>query len=219
MSQLKVKVCGLATKATIAGVESLNPDFSGFIFFSRSQRFISPEQIGEMPRSGSSKRIGVVVNATIPQIIQLIQVAKLDGIQLHGDEEAEFSCTLRQELANQALNSRIIIKAIRVGCEEDIEQATIASEHCDYVLFDTASDGGLYGGTGKSFNWDFLHAYRGSAPVILSGGIDENFLPAIREVASTINLGGVDINSKFEVSPGEKDISRVRIFLDKIRSL
>lgn len=86
---------------------------------------------------------------------------------------------------------------------------------CDYYLFDAKTS--LYGGSGNQFDWNLLHRYSGMTPFLLSGGINPYSVKAIREFHHP-KLAGIDINSRFEMAPGNKDVERIGKFLQAIRT-
>ena len=88
-------------------------------------------------------------------------------------------------------------------------------KYVDYFLFDTKSDG--YGGTGKQFDWTIFERYDNEVPLFLSGGVGLESLEAIEKL-TYLNIYALDINSKFELEPGRKDIKKVKLFIDSIRN-
>ena len=84
----------------------------------------------------------------------------------------------------------------------------------DYFLFDTKTD--LYGGSGQKFNWNILQEYTGNKPFLLSGGIGADDVKAIRAIEHPL-LAGVDLNSKFELKPGLKNVALLKQFIDELK--
>ena len=205
---MKLKVCGLTKMDQIQELISLNTDFLGFIFYEKSPRFVlnhlTLEEISEINHQG---KVGVVVNESIEKIAEITEKAKLSFIQLHGDEDEKFILQLRQILGNIIK----IIKVIRIGNQSfDELQKTINQQPStvNYLLFDT--DSKAFGGTGKTFDWQILNEIEIPIPYFLSGGIS---LDNIHQLA-TINHQplALDINSKFEIEPGSKDLEKIKIF-------
>ena len=201
---LKLKVCGLTQLSQIQELISLNTDFLGFIFYEKSPRFVlnhlSLKEIAEINHQG---KVGVFVNETIEKIVEISEKAKLNFIQLHGDEDEEFILSLSQRLSKDVK----IIKVFRVGTQ-NLKLETWNLEQIDYFLFDT--DSKAFGGTGKTFNWQILNEIEITIPYFLSGGIS---LENIHQL-STINHQPIalDINSKFETEPGSKDLEKIKTF-------
>ena len=205
---LKLKVCGLTQLTQIQELISLNTDFLGFIFYEKSPRFVlnhlSLEEISEINHQG---KVGVFVNETVEKISEISEKAKLNFIQLHGDEDEEFILKLRKFIGKNIK----IIKVIRIGNQSfDELQKTINQQPStvNYLLFDT--DSKAFGGTGKTYDWQILNEIEITIPYFLSGGIS---LENIHQL-STINHQplALDINSKFETEPGSKDLEKIKTF-------
>jgi len=148
--------------------------------------------------------VGVFVNESATKVFELADKFKLDYIQLHGDEDQIFCSKIAEKIS--------VIKVFRIDEGFDfslIEKYTSAS----YFLFDTQTK--HYGGSGKKFNWEKLNKYSGKTPFLLSGGIGPNDVDQILAISHP-QFVGIDINSKFESSPGIKDKSLVLPFLFKI---
>ena len=212
---LKLKVCGLTQLTQIQELISLNTDFLGFIFYEKSPRFVlnnlNLEGISEINHQG---KVGVFVNETVEKISEISEKAKLSFIQLHGDEDEKFILQLRQILGNIIK----IIKVIRIGNQSfDELQKTINQQPStvNYLLFDT--DSKAFGGTGKTFDWQILNEIEIPIPYFLSGGIS---LENIHQL-STINHQplALDINSKFEIEPGNKNLEKIKKFTQIVNKI
>lgn len=201
-----VKVCGMREDANAQAVAALGVDCMGFIFFERSQRFV-----GDFTPSTPSNiaRVGVFVDAELSYIEAMVEKHSLDYVQLHGKESVEVCREIKSRGAVK------VIKAISVAGAEDFELASLYDGEVDYLLFDTKCD--CYGGSGVTFDWSLLENYRGETPFLLSGGIDESMAEQISEIRYK-SFAGVDLNSRFEVSPAFKNIEKLRNFIEKIRS-
>ena len=212
--QPKLKVCGLTQINQIQELISLKVDFLGFIFYEKSPRFVlnylSLKEISEIKHSG---KVGVFVNESIKAIVEIASEAQLDIIQLHGDEDDRFILKLRQLIGEDIQ----IIKVIRIGNQTAEElQKTINQQPLtnNYLLFDTDSQ--AFGGTGKTFDWNILNEIEIPIPYFLSGGIS---LENIHQLKSINHQPfALDINSKFEFEPGNKDLEKIKKFinLDKV---
>ena len=207
---MKLKVCGLTKMDQIQELVSLNTDFLGFIFYEKSPRFVlnhlSLEEISEIDHQG---KVGVFVNERIEKIVEISEKSNLNFIQLHGDEDEEFIKRLRQMLNE---NTKII-KVIRIGddkknFENEIKKMSNLKSQISNLLFDT--DSKAFGGTGQTFDWQILNEIEIPIPYFLSGGIS---LENIHQL-STINQqpAVLDINSKFEIEPGNKDLEKIKTF-------
>lgn len=199
-----VKVCGMREAENITSVASLGIDMMGFIFYEKSARYV-----GEAAPSSPDglSRVGVFVNSSFDHIMQQVATSSLDVVQLHGSESAK----LCQELKEQGIK---VIKALSISNSEDIELSEKYHDRVDYLLFDTKCSG--HGGSGKRFDWSLLDHYQGTTPFLLSGGIDKTMAREIRSITHSA-LVGVDLNSRFEVSPAIKDIERLREFITELK--
>ena len=214
---MKLKVCGLTKMDQIQELVSLNTDFLGFIFYEKSPRFVlnqlSLEEISEINHQG---KVGVFVNETIERIAEISEKAKLNFIQLHGDEDEEFVKKLRLSLSKNIK----IIKVIRIGNDfekfkNEISKISNLKSQISNLLFDT--DSKAFGGTGKTFDWQILNEIEIPIPYFLSGGIS---LENIHQL-STINHQplALDINSKFETEPGSKDLEKIKNFTQIVKKI
>jgi len=202
---MKLKVCGMKFENNISEISNLNPDFMGFIFWTKSKRFFNEENINI---SGEIKKVGVFVNQRFELILEKINKYKLDFIQLHGDETPQF-CKRFESYCK-------VIKVFNIGKDFDFEKLSSFEEVCDYFLFDTKGDS--YGGSGIKFNWEILKNYNSKKPFFLSGGIEINDLREIEKIVNyKIPLKGIDINSKFEIKPGLKDFMKVEKLINKMK--
>jgi len=82
-----------------------------------------------------------------------------------------------------------------------------------FLLFDTPGPG--WGGTGKKFEWSLLEEGAVPEPFLMSGGIGPEDAGLIRQIRLE-NFRGVDVNSRFELSPGVKDIGKLETFIKEL---
>lgn len=213
MRELKIKVCGLKDQQNLTEIESCAPDYIGFIFYEKSKRFVEEKQL--ITASKKLKRVGVFVNASIQNICDKVIQYNLDIVQLHGDESPLEVKNIRNEILKLSLHKFIEIwKAISVKKTSDIHKANAYEHIVDKFLFDTK--GKLPGGNGERFNWQILDEYTCSPPFLLSGGISNKDVAAIKEIKHP-KLHGIDINSQFEVKPGLKNINLIEEFTKSIK--
>lgn len=203
---MKVKVCGLRQAENIAALAKLPLDFTGFIFYEQSARYVSEKPEVALPEH--IQKVGVFVNATFDEIEEKIELYALDYIQLHGDETAAFC----QELSNKGYK---IIKAFSVG--EGFEWSNLQPYEavCNFFLLDTK--GASYGGNGTKFDWSILKAYPYKIPFFLSGGITYDSVEALRNI-DLPQLYAVDINSRFEEVPAIKNVALVQQFIEQLQA-
>lgn len=196
-----VKVCGMRDAENIREVEALGIDLIGFIFWSKSSRYVS-EKPDYLPTK--CKRVGVFVDENIEVVKKIAQDYALDYIQLHGNETPDY-CAL--------LKGHKLIKAFNIATAEDFEQTKPYEGLVNYFLFDTK--GKSVGGNGTKFDWSVLDDYHGTTPFILSGGIGPDDAARIRSFHHP-QLAGIDLNSKFEDAPALKNIQKLKTFLEQL---
>jgi len=186
---------------------ALDPEFVGFIFFPGSKRFVGTRPdpaLFDIP-GPSIRKVGVFVDEDLAQVRKAVEQFNLDVVQLHGTESADYCGQFSR-------NGIDVIKVIDPhGPEMDLEGYL---EEVDYLLFDSAGAGS--GGSGQKFDWGLLTELSTPFPFFLSGGIGREDAGQIRSL-DLKGLRGVDINSRFEISPGLKDVEQLREFSIEIR--
>lgn len=187
-------------------VEKLPVDLLGYIFYPASKRYV-----GENPDTGlfnsAKSMVGVFVNENIYEILGLSKNLGFDVVQLHGKENPK-TCEI---LKKQGLK---IIKAFSVDEKFKFEKTVPYIGAADYFLFDTKTK--QHGGSGKKFNWEMLDKYNGETPFFLSGGINPEDAEAVKKLNHE-QLAGIDLNSGFENAPGEKNVEKLKEFIEKIK--
>lgn len=200
---MKLKVCGMKYQDNIEAVANLQPDFLGFIFHEQSPRHFEGV-ITDLPNS--IHKVGVFVDKTVEFIANQIVKHKLSAIQLHGHESPEMCRILKSTNAK-------VIKVFSIKDTFDFSVLVPYEEVCDYYLFDTK--GKLPGGNGYAFNWDILTDYPSTKPFFLSGGIgldQVEDLKKFQESSASEYCFAIDVNSKFEIEAGLKNIEELRMF-------
>jgi len=201
MTDLKLKVCGLKDNAREV-IDQIKPDFAGFIYYNKSPRHIEGLDLASIE---NVQKVGVFVNADEDYIIKKITQDGLEFVQLHGNESPHFCKSIR--------NYAKVIKVF-AGNDESLNQKILEAynDNIDYYLFDTKTD--KHGGTGIQFNWERLKKLRLNKPQILSGGIDSDSVDKIRSM--DLDIYGIDVNSKFEDSPGLKNLAKLKALKQKL---
>lgn len=198
-----IKVCGLKFEQNLIDVASLDIDMVGYNFYEPSPRYVQ----NTLPNIPSKiKKVGVFVNASESTILLKANEYNLDYVQLHGDESPEFCKKIKETIP--------VIKVFRVDDLFDFN-LTYEYEFCDFFLFDTASK--QFGGSGQKFDWSILKKLDIKVPFLLSGGIGADDLDDILKIEHPKFIG-IDINSKFEVSPGLKDVEKVKNFVSGVKN-
>ena len=184
----------------ITAVASLRPQYLGFIFYPKSPRFVGESFDIPANLPASIKRVGVFVNESNAVIIAKSQSLKLDLVQLHGNESPE-QC---DELKATGLG---VIKVFSVDDDFNFDLTKPYREVVDYFLFDTK--GKYYGGNAKTFNWKILRQYDQEVPFFLSGGLSPDNVNTLGDIQK-MNLHALDLNSGVEISPGIKDLEKIK---------
>ena len=208
---MKVKICGMRSPDNIKEIITLKPEYLGFIFYSKSPRFIGKNPDPDLFRliPGSTQKVAVFVNETPSTILKLCAQHHFEFVQIHGDESSDYCAQLKA-------NGLKIIKAFGVDSNFDFHKLRHYSSHCDFFLFDTK--GIQYGGNGFSFNWNLLQGYSNELPFFLSGGIDLKKLSESTKLKG-LNIEAMDLNSKFEIRPGIKDPNLIRKGIELIHQI
>lgn len=196
-----IKVCGLTDDLNYKEIVDTGATMLGLNFYAISKRFIGSRQITKVK---NETRVGVYVNHTLTFLKESADTHQLDYLQLHGDEDVDY-CKAAQLI-------RPIIKVWRIGVNFKwslLEEFSFA----DYFLFDTKVP--AYGGSGHKFDWSVLNSYTGETPFLLAGGISAEDVESIKQIEHP-QFAGVDINSRFEISPGIKNQKTVADFIAKI---
>ncbi|GAA3610364.1 phosphoribosylanthranilate isomerase [Flavivirga amylovorans] len=214
---MKLKVCGMKYEDNITQVANLLPDYLGFIFYKKSARHLN----GSIPKLPESiKKAGVFVDESLENVIEQINTHQLHAVQLHGKETPEYCDALRHaELVsashkkNQKQVQVEIIKVFSIKNEFNFEILKPYEDVCDYFLFDTK--GKLPGGNGYTFDWNVLNQYPSTKPFFLSGGIGLDQVEDIKKFKrsdASKYCYALDVNSKFEIEPGLKNIEKLKEF-------
>ncbi|PHN08508.1 phosphoribosylanthranilate isomerase [Flavilitoribacter nigricans] len=216
---MKIKVCGMREPENILAIAQLPIDFIGFILYPNSPRFVGKKGLPQWLEKNDEElegiaRVGVFVNAEVDQILNAVHDFRLDYVQLHGDESPEYCRELQTYWTISSMRSAQIIKAFRVDESFNFTKTQAYERLCAYFLFDTKAK--EYGGTGQRFDWSILEKYMGMTPYLLSGGIDLSMVDEIRKL-NFKQLEGVDINSRFELEPGKKDVDKVEQFVKALK--
>ena len=209
---VEVKICGLSTPETMAAALDAGCDFVGLNFFPRSPRYVPLEKAAALAglARGRARIVALVVDADDALIVSIAGAVKPDYFQLHGSE------TPKRVAAIKALTGKPVIKVIKVAGPEDIARASDYVGAADKFLFDAKAPAtlknALPGGNGVAFDWSLLDGRRG---FMLSGGLThDNVAEAIRVTGAPM----VDVASGVESSPGVKDVTLIRKFIEAAKS-
>ena len=195
----KIKLCGLSQLCDIEAVNELNPDYIGFVFASKSRRYVTYERAAELKSrlSPEIQAVGVFVNESLQNVAKLLQKGVIDMAQLHGDEDEDYITQLRQ------LTNKPIIQAFRIKTAKDVN--TAQQSRADYILLDSGA------GTGTVFDWELVKSIRRS--YFLAGGLDAD---NVTDAVKALHPFAVDVSSGIETG-GVKDKSKMAAFAAAVR--
>jgi len=211
---MRVKVCGMTQVDQIKRLDELGIDFAGLIFYTKSPRYAGKHISGDQLRKAKLRigKVGVFVNTPYEQMMRTVDEYGLDMVQLHGDETPR-AC---EQIANYVT----VIKVFRLGENDPISWIIKPyEESCDMLMFDTLGVG--YGGTGKKFNWELLKPAGIDKLFFLSGGIEPNDTEKLISFSNGEvgrKLFSVDINSRFEIQSGIKDLDKIKSFHESLNA-
>ena len=200
----KVKVCGITEEKNYFDLSKYPIDYYGFIFYKKSPRYILNNPDHFFIKNIKNK-VAVFVNEDIDTVIRILEKYNFSYIQLHGDENFDYCMKLKKKGIK-------IIKSYLLNKDDCILDKTLINSLSDLFLFDYKSQ--KYGGSGKSFDWNLLNNIKIDKPFFLSGGISLDNINNINNIINKKFLYGFDLNSKFEDSPGIKDISLIDKFFN-----
>ena len=198
-----MKICGL--RDNIEEVATLQPDYAGFIFYPKSQRYVG-ENFKIPMLDKRIKKVGVFVNEPIDGVVEKVRKYNLQYAQLHGTETPEECQSIHEKDIG-------IIKAFAMDEHFDFRQLEQYESTVNYFLFDTKAKG--FGGSGRSFDWDLLKGYKIKKAYFLSGGISLENSEDIKNLGLE-RMHALDVNSRFEIRPGLKDIELLKKLKKKL---
>lgn len=204
---MRIKVCGMTQLDQVEKLAGMGVTFAGFIFYPKSPRYVFKHMTTtQIRKENNINKVGVFVNASVEEILHLVDECRLHMVQLHGDESPKFCEKISDYVS--------VVKAFRIGENDSVEwMIKPYMDVCDMFMFDTMGAG--YGGTGKKFDWNVLKGQTIGKPFFLSGGIesgDEEKLKAFTNEPVSKALFAIDVNSRFEISPGIKDMDKLSVF-------
>lgn len=209
---MRIKVCGMTQVDQVDKLADLGVTFAGFIFYPKSPRYVFKHMTTtQIRKENNINKVGVFVNAPIEEVLHMVDECRLHMVQLHGDESPRYC----EKIADYVS----VVKAFRLSDNDSVQwMIRPFMEVCDMFMFDTMGAG--YGGTGKKFDWNVLQGQTIGKPFFLSGGIepgDEEKLKAFTLETVAKALFAVDINSKFELAPGIKELDKVGLFAANLK--
>jgi phosphoribosylanthranilate isomerase len=209
---MRVKVCGMTQLDQVDRLAEMGATFAGFIFYPKSPRYVLRHMTTtQLKKENNINKVGVFVNASVEEVLLMVDECRLHIVQLHGDEPPKYCERIADYVS--------VVKAFRLSDNDSIEwMIKPYMDVCDMFMFDTMGAG--YGGTGKKFDWNILKGSNIGKPFFLSGGIQPEDTADLKAFAAdpvARALFAIDINSRFESSPGIKDMQKVETFLKEMK--
>ncbi len=199
---IRVKICGITNVEDALSAVDYGADALGFVFFEKSPRYITPDKareiISHLPPFITT--VGVFVNEEAARIKEIMGIAGVNILQLHGDEKPD-ACNICHRA----------IKALRVKNFTDLKP--LENYRCSAFLLDTYSPDS-FGGTGQIFNWDIAVEAKRFGRIILSGGLNPD---NIEKAVMYVRPYAVDVSSGIEEDKGKKDLKKMRTFIEKAK--
>ncbi len=203
---LKSKICGVSDSATLRYIVNHNypPKFVGFITnYPKSRRFVPLEKLKELLKidKKNSNYVSILVDPD-DKILEQIKDLPFDYYQL-------YNCT---PVKTETIKKKYNIKIITALTVENIDHIN------NYKLYKDIADIYLFDGKGYeksvSFDHSLIENINFDKEVMIAGNIQINEnLENLKKIADII-----DISGGLETS-GLKDISKIEIFLNKIKNL
>lgn len=199
---MNIKVSGITTFKQLAQLDGLGVDYAGFIFDKASA-----QAIGENFSKKDIKKAdfdirtaGIFCDPEMIDVLDAIDDYGLDAVQLDGREDAEMCDDLGSEVE--------VIKSFRIDPSSGVNVDELVAPYdavCDFYLFDLPLE-----------NWQYLGDFRIEKPFFLSGNIGPEDAGMVRAFRHS-DFFGIDINSRFEKKPGEKDMALLLKFLQALK--
>ncbi|MEJ0093754.1 MAG: phosphoribosylanthranilate isomerase [Methylocella sp.] len=208
-----VKICGLATPGALGAALDVGADMVGFVFFDRSPRHVSLEQVASLSAlvGGGAAKVLLTVDADDASLAAAIGALEPSYLQLHGGETPERVAAIRSSFGLK------VIKAIAIGESADLAQIRRYDAIADMLLLDAKPkpNSERPGGNGLGFDWSLLAGFEMKKPWLLAGGLDA--ANVARALALT-GAPGVDVSSGVESAPGVKDSAKIAQFIEEARA-
>lgn len=200
----RVKICGITRETDAAAAVAAGADALGVVFYPESSRCIEASAaaalVSTLPPFVTP--VGLFLDAEAEQVRQVLRQVRLDVLQFHGLESAEYCRSF----------GRPYMKAIGAGEDTDVRALVRSYPDACALLLDSHAHGQA-GGTGRIFDWKRIPTDLGR-PVVLAGGLKpDNVAEAVRAVRPY----AVDVSSGVEAAPGIKDVGLIEAFMSEVR--
>jgi len=197
---VRVKICGITNERDALAAVKYGAWALGFVFYAKSPRYVTPAKakaiIQRLPPFVTA--VGVFVNEQLSVVKRIAEFCGLNALQFHGDETPAYC---------QKFKGYKTIKAFRI--KDKFDPRNISRYKVDAYLLDAFHEK-LFGGSGQTFNWDFIEDHKKlNKPVILSGGLSPR---NVAQSISKVKPYAIDVSSGVEQSPGKKSDKFIREF-------
>jgi len=216
-AQIKIKVCGIRIPNEAEALDNMGVDYIGFNFHPKSPRYLSPDSAKPMlQKLQHAISVGVFVDLPVREVLKIISETGIEMVQLHGHEDADYIAQMPVP----------VIKAIPhtflTGAQGPITGALNSPFPIPLHFFlvdtqDSKKSADEFGGSGKTFAWDLLEKNPLPLPYFLAGGLGPDNLAEALQVCKNVLPFAVDLNSKVEIMPGNKDLAKVSACMDIVR--
>ncbi len=215
MAEIRVKICGMKTRADMEAAASAGAAYVGLNFFAKSARSVSIAQAAALASEApvGLAKVGLVVNPSDADLDAITGSVPLDMIQLHGQESVERVAEIKSRYGLP------VMKVIGVAEAADLAPIDLYAQVADQIMIDAKAPKGakLPGGNGVAFDWQLLAGKKyWQAPWMLAGGLTpENVAEAIRKTGAR----QVDVASGVETAPAQKDADLMRAFVEAAQAV
>lgn len=209
---MRVKVCGITQEEQLVQLPDAGVSFAGFIFYPKSPRYaLRHMTTSQIKKENKVNKVGVFVNASVEEVLHMVDECRLHMVQLHGDESPKYCEKIADYIS--------VVKAFRFNETDNVGwRLQEYMEYCDMFMIDTEGVG--YGGTGKKFDLKKLEGVEVGKPYFLSGLIEPGDAEKLNEFSikpEAKALFALDISTRFEVVPGLKNMGLIKNFIQKLK--
>lgn len=203
-----LKICGITTRETAIFCAKHGVGALGAVFFRNSPRYVSPAQARALfdGLPASVARVGVFVDMPTAILIDIARAARLDTVQLHGDESVDTVAAAQKAGFH-------VIKVLKLTGPDLLKAAEAIPETAGILV--ECGKGTLPGGNGAAWNWQDAAPLAEVRPFAVAGGLTPlNIAEALR----LSNASACDVSSGVETAPGVKDHAAIRKLIDSLSS-
>lgn len=203
-----IKICGVRDPNIAKQAIELGARYIGIMCYKKSKRYVTPEQgkkIADIVKTAGGIPVAVFVDQEADEMLSLCETMGVEVAQLHGSPSRRTHSQLPETI------QRIYVLPVNEKgvVQPDLDQGlSKLNVQRDYIMYDS-----LEGGSGRTFDLSkFSHPY--SLPFFLAGGLtSDNVAEMIRSVHPNV----VDVSSGVEITPGVKDLNKIKKFIDAVR--